>query len=112
MSAPPSKALVSRIALSALMCRSSPYRRTNCRTSRHLYSTLTLSLGRGWRAAPGEVAFDCRAPSRDVPAGSEGQLDGRVIIGRLDCSVPELAEVFPDHLDLMKTEVYLQVRHT
>ena len=40
----------------APISRSYFHRLTNCRISRHLSSTLTLSRGRGWRAAPGEVA--------------------------------------------------------
>ena len=32
----------------------------------HLSKNLTLSLGRGWRSAPGEVAFDCRAAPGEV----------------------------------------------
>ena len=32
----------------------------------NLSNSQTLSLGRGWRSAPGEVAFDCRAVPGEV----------------------------------------------
>ena len=71
----------------------------------HLSKNQTLSLGRGWRAAPGEVALNGL-----VTWG--GHMARRKIVRWHDCSVPELAEVLPDHVDLMKTEACLTVRRT